>query len=78
MFYLAAFPQFLTVNDNALSAYVLVSAHATINFVWFSMMVMLLSRVKKAVDNIKVRKWLNSITGVIFIGFGAKLALLKP
>lgn len=78
IFYLAAFPQFLTVNDSAYNAYALVSAHATINFVWFSAMVMLLSSVKKATSNIKFRKWLNSIIGVIFISFGAKLAFLKP
>ncbi|WNJ97235.1 LysE family translocator [Vibrio ruber] len=78
IFYLAAFPQFLTVNDSALSAYALVSAHAAINFMWFSAMILLLSGMKKATNSIKFRKWLSSVTGVIFIGFGAKLAFLKP
>jgi RhtB (resistance to homoserine/threonine) family protein len=77
MFYLAAFPQFLTAKDSAFDAYALVSAHASINFVWFSVMVMVLSSVKKATNSVKFRKWLGSITGVVFIGFGMKLAFLK-
>ncbi|WP_444995707.1 LysE family translocator [Aliikangiella sp. IMCC44359] len=77
MFYLAAFPQFISVNDSALSAYALVSAHSLVNVVWFSAMVFTLFRLKNATNNPKFKVWLNSITGVVFIGFGAKLALSK-
>ncbi|MFM2486438.1 LysE family translocator [Celerinatantimonas yamalensis] len=78
MFYLAAFPQFLTVNDSPVNAYMLVSAHATINFVWFSLMVLCLSSVKNVMDRPKTKKWLNMIAGTILMSFGVKLALLKP
>ncbi|OEF25435.1 LysE family translocator [Vibrio rumoiensis] len=77
MFYLAAFPQFISLESNAFSAYSLVSAHALVNFIWFSIMVLALSRVKSISNSAKFKKWLNSITGVVFIGFGAKLALMK-
>jgi len=77
MFYLAAFPQFLPLNESAINAYALVTAHAMVNFVWFSVMVIMLSRVKSATNNAKFKTWLNSITGVIFIAFGSKLALMK-
>jgi len=77
MFYLAAFPQFISLESNAFSAYSLVSAHALVNFIWFSIMVLALSRVKSVANSEKFKKWLNSITGVVFIGFGAKLALMK-
>lgn len=77
MFYLAAFPQFISLESNAFSAYSLVSAHALVNFIWFSIMVLALSRVKSVANSAKFKKWLNSITGVVFIGFGAKLALMK-
>ncbi|WP_394165052.1 LysE family translocator [Neptunomonas phycophila] len=77
MFYLAAFPQFITLESNAFSAYALVSAHSLVNLIWFSIMVLALSRVKSAANSAKFRKWLNSIIGVVFIGFGAKLALMK-
>lgn len=77
MFYLAAFPQFISINESSINAYALVSAHAIVNFVWFSTMVLMLSRIKKATNNIRFKKWLNAITGIVFIGFGTKLALMK-
>ncbi|WOH36390.1 LysE family translocator [Thalassotalea fonticola] len=77
MFYLAAFPQFISVSDNAINAYALVTAHSLVNFVWFSVMILMLSRVKNATNNAMFKKWLNSITGVVFIGFGSKLALME-
>lgn len=77
MFYLAAFPQFISIEGSAFSAYALVTAHSIVNLIWFSIMVLALSRVKKAANNAKFKAWLNSITGVVFIGFGAKLALLR-
>lgn len=77
MFYLAAFPQFISVNESSMNAYALVTAHAFVNFVWFSVMVLMLSRIKSATNNVRFRRWLNSITGVVFVGFGAKLVLMK-
>ncbi|REG83153.1 LysE family translocator [Marinomonas pollencensis] len=77
MFYLAAFPQFLSVNDSPLTAYALVTAHSMVNLIWFSLMVLMLSRVKNMANNVRFKKWLSSVTGVIFIGFGSKLALMK-
>ncbi len=77
VFYLAAFPQFMPVDGSALSAYSLVTAHSLVNVLWFSAMVFTLSRIKSATNNPAFKVWLNSITGVVFIGFGAKLALTK-
>lgn len=77
MFYLAAFPQFISINESVLSAYVLVTVHSMVAFVWFSFMVIMLSRIKNATNNDRFRRWLNSITGIVFIGFGSKLALMK-
>ena len=78
MFYLAAFPQFLSVEESPLQAYALVSVHALLNFLWFSAMVIFLSKLKNLSNNNSFTKWLRSVTGVFFIGFGAKLAFLKP
>ena len=77
MFYLAAFPQFISLNESPLNAYALVTAHTLVNFAWFSCMILMLSRLKNAANSATFRKWLNSITGLIFIGFGSKLALMK-
>jgi len=77
MFYLAAFPQFISVNESAINAYVLVTAHSLVNFVWFSLMVLMLSRIKNVANNELFKRWLNFITGVVFIAFGSKLAFIK-
>ena len=77
VFYLAAFPQFMSLDDSALSAYSLVTAHSLVNMVWFSTMVFTLTKVKNATNNPKFKVWLNSITSAVFIGFGIKLALAK-
>ncbi|BFM51326.1 LysE family translocator [Marinomonas sp. THO17] len=77
MFYLAAFPQFISLEGSAFSAYALVTAHSMVNLIWFSIMVLAFSRIKSAANHPKFKTWLNSITGVVFIGFGAKLALMR-
>ncbi|WP_444924748.1 LysE family translocator [Microbulbifer sp. DLAB2-AF] len=77
IFYLAAFPQFISVDGSAFSAYSLVTAHSLVNVVWFSAMVFILAKVKNTTSHPKFKTWLNSITGVVFIGFGTKLALAK-
>ncbi|NVJ53816.1 MAG: LysE family translocator [Campylobacteraceae bacterium] len=77
IFYLAAFPQFIPLDGSALSAYSLVTAHSLVNLIWFSAMVFTLNKVKRATKHPKFKIWLNSITGIVFIGFGTKLALTK-
>jgi len=78
MFYLAAFPQFISQTQHALGAsFILVFVHSMLNLVRFSAMVLLFSRVAKRTRGIAFQRWLKGVTGVFFIGFGAKLASLK-
>ena len=78
MFYLAAFPQFIPVGEGAVMyAFMLVSVHALINVIWFGCMVLLLSRLASMTKGYAFQKILKSITGLIFIGFGAKLLTLR-
>jgi len=78
MFYLAAFPQFIPNGGEASTAFILVFIHSLLNIVWFSSMVILLSRIKQLTKSSNFSRWLKSVTGVVFIGFGVKLASLKP
>lgn len=77
MFYLAAFSQFVSISEDVINAYLLVIIHSTINFVWFSSMIFMLSRLKKSTNNAQFKKWSNSIVGIVFIGFGSKMAFMK-
>lgn len=77
MFYLAAFPQFMPNSGEVSIAYFLVFLHAVIAIVWFSAMVFLLSRLTSLATKSSVSRGLKSITGIVFIGFGIKLASLE-
>ncbi|MGH1540746.1 MAG: LysE family translocator [Arenicella sp.] len=78
MFYLAAFPQFIPVAEGAaLQAFVLVFIHSAMNAVWFAAMVVLFSRLTTAAKNGLFQRLLKGVTGIIFVGFGAKLLTLK-
>lgn len=79
MFYLAAFPQFITAGGTpAASAFLLVALHAAIAALWFGMMVLLFTRLTAAAGSPGFQRWLKEITGVVFIGFGLKLASFRP
>ena len=79
MFYLAAFPQFITLGQtSAASAFLLVFLHSLINLIWFGAMVLLLSKLTTLARNGHFQRWLKGITGVVFIGFGVKLATFRP
>ena len=79
MFYLAAFPQFIPHGaSNASAAFVLVFVHSILNLIWFSAMVMLFGQFIGRVRSKIYQRWLKGITGVVFVGFGTKLASLEP
>jgi threonine/homoserine/homoserine lactone efflux protein len=81
MFYLAVFPQFIphAADGRASigSAFVLVTLHALLNLAWFGTMILLFARLAGASRNPVFQRWLKGITGVVFLGFGAKLATLR-
>jgi threonine/homoserine/homoserine lactone efflux protein len=58
-------------------AIMLVSTHALINVMWFTIMVILFSKLKIAAKNEKFQRILKGVTGVVFVGFGAKLLALE-
>jgi threonine/homoserine/homoserine lactone efflux protein len=75
MFYLAAFPQFITLGQTTpLAASLLVVLHSLINVVWFGAMVLLLDRLTALSRSDRAQRGLKAVTGVVFIGFGIKLA----
>lgn len=79
MFYLAAFPQFINIGEtSAAASFLLVFIHSLINAVWFGAMVLLFSRLAKVANGGGFQRWLKGVTGVVFVGFGLKLASIKP
>ena len=81
MFYLAAFPQFMSYDAAGHaavgSALALVTIHALTVILWFGMIVLLFGRLAGAARSPTFQRWLNGVTGAVFIGFGAKLATMR-
>lgn len=78
MFYLAAVPQFLPIGAaTPANVFLLVFIHSTLNCLWFCGMVLLVARLSGFTKRGAVQRWIKGATGVIFIGFGAKLATLR-
>jgi threonine/homoserine/homoserine lactone efflux protein len=70
MFYLAAFPQFLSFGDsNHFSAFVLVSIHASIIFLWFLGMSVFISKVKFIASNNCLGLCIQRFSGGVLVFF---------
>jgi RhtB (resistance to homoserine/threonine) family protein len=79
MFYVAAFPQFMPHDGSSpANAYILVAVHALLNLAWFGPMVLLFDRLSHAARSGNFQRWVKGLTGAVFVGFGLKLASLKP
>lgn len=79
MFYLAVFPQFIPTTDHpAAWAFLLVFLHSLVNIIWFSLIILLFHKLTRLTRQGAFQRWLKGITGVVFIGFGLKLATYRP
>lgn len=77
MFYIAAFPQFMPPGSAPAGAYLLVAIHALLNLLWFGPMVLLFERLSRFARNGALTRYLKGITGLVFVGFGVKLAAMR-
>ena len=78
MFYVAAFPQFIPHDGGtAASGYLLVAIHALLNVAWFGPLVLLFERLSSVARGGGVQRMVKAVTGLVFVGFGIKLATLR-
>ncbi|MBB4264624.1 LysE family translocator [Roseospira visakhapatnamensis] len=79
LFYLAAFPQFLPAgSDSAWSALGLVVLHSVITTAWLSSLVLFFGRLTAATGSPRFRRWVQAVTGAVFVAFGVHLATWRP
>ena len=79
MFYLAAFPQFLSAaHATAANTFLLVFIHSMLNLVWFTALILLFARASAFARSGAVQRWIKGATGMVFLGFGYKLAVFRP
>ncbi len=74
MFYLAAFPQFVSFQSAYhLEAFALVSIHAAIMVVWFSAACIVISNIKQLNRDSSLGRWVQYICGGILVAFSCIL-----
>jgi threonine/homoserine/homoserine lactone efflux protein len=76
VFYLSVLPQFLPDGVNPLvGSLVLAGIHVVEGFLWLTLVVLAVTRAKGWLTRPNVRRRLEQLTGVVFLGFGLRLAL---
>ena len=77
LFYLSIFPQFVNQDEVFVQSLVLGVAHAFVVSAWFSVVILLAQSFRQFLTTDRNARWLNVLSGSIFIAFGAKLATAK-
>ena len=75
VFYVSFLPQFLPQGTApAPFIFLLASLHVLMGLVWFSVLIAATRPIATALKRPAVVRWLDRATGVVFLGFGARLA----
>lgn len=78
IFYMAFLPQFIDPAHSALAQSLAMAAmHFTIAMVWQGVLVVAVERARTILARPRVSKVMDSVTGVLLLGFGAKLAVTQ-
>ncbi|MFT7680679.1 MAG: threonine/homoserine/homoserine lactone efflux protein [Moritella dasanensis] len=78
MFYLAAFPQFISPdNFSYFNAFSLVAIHASIIFMWFLGVTLAIEKIKLSAKNTKMGNWIQRISGTAMIYFSSLVLTQK-
>lgn len=76
VFYVTLLPQFIPAGAPVLPASLLLAGiHATEGIVWLAGVTLAVSRARAVMQRPSVRRGLERVTGVVLIGFGARVAL---
>jgi RhtB (resistance to homoserine/threonine) family protein len=78
IFYLAFLPQFIGPSDPVLARSILLaSIHFAEGLVWLSLVTLFVARLRTVLAQPRVRRALETFSGLVFIAFGVKLAVSR-
>lgn len=78
VFYLSFLPQFIPAGANvALFSLGLAAIHVLLSLIWFALLIAATAPIGRVLRRPAVMRWLDRLTGAVFIGFGARLALAR-
>jgi RhtB (resistance to homoserine/threonine) family protein len=79
VFYLTFLPQFVPAGvDAAAFSFLLALIHVLLSVLWFVLLIALAVRARAWLARPVVVAWLDRLTGVVFMGFGIRLAVTEP
>lgn len=80
LFFLAVFPQFAGSGAGIVDVgYALTTVHASMNVLWFAIVVLLVHRVGARLRvSRRIGRWLQAATGTVFVWFGWQIAVYRP
>lgn len=78
VFFLTFLPQFLAPNSEPFWSFLVMGIiYSVLTFLWFTFYVFLLDKIRNFMKRPATQAVIESLTGVVLIGFGLKLALEK-
>ncbi len=77
LFYLSIFPQFVSPQHILEQSLILGLVQALVVAGWFLVVILFATKLKTLLTTPKTAKWLNYISGGLFIGFGTTLAAAR-
>jgi threonine/homoserine/homoserine lactone efflux protein len=76
VFYVSFLPQFVPAHVAAAPfVFLLAAIHAALGVLWFAALIAGMAPLKRLLARPAVVRWLDRATGLVFLGFGARLAL---
>ncbi|MDQ2923762.1 MAG: LysE family translocator [Candidatus Dormibacteraeota bacterium] len=76
VFFVTFLPQFVVPGQAVLPRLVLLGVvFALIGWTWINVYGLLVTRIREVITAPRVRQWMERITGVVLLGFGARLAV---
>ncbi len=76
MFYLAVFPQFISLEGNpVLESLTLIVIHSIVVVIWFSFMIIALGKITRALSSMKFKRIVQGATGSLMLWFGYRLLI---
>ena len=73
--YMALLPQFMPRNATVRDVFELASVHIVLSAVWYVLIVVGVVRARRLFERPVAQRWLNRLTGSVFIGFAVRLAI---
>lgn len=74
MFYLSIFPQFISQQHILEQSMILGLVQALVVASWFLVVILFATKLKALLTTPKIAKWLNYVSGGLFVSFGVSLA----